>query len=671
MRWYDVCMGITVTATGCGKVPIVDVAAGFEISNAAWYQDEETLFFFYRVDAEQGLGPESSIEVTYRTDEMDQPWADITGLPAVHSHVTVSCGPRTLCGSRSLHVSSVPRDVGIRLRYHRDGAMSLASEVAYNVIGSGPAHTHRSLLIYGVFDQRNERVQWRSRHQFPMLRNEEAQALGLRRYFSVSGEAVGTLPEAARQVDDNPYGYGLLPTCPAEFQALADTAVETTERAVWSDTVVPLPLSDAPTACAPATVTDGIGSFTASAMARRNPEVRPAFPVLRSPVHPCTAIGFLLTFCGRVISEAHQTMQRQRLQLDGEPELCLDDWQEDGFVDALATTMLERIDRVRAEGQDLVLKLALHHDVDSGRLAASIEAALAAVLGFEADKSSPRVVGAFVFDSYARAVSTPDLGRLVLWCPANLPDKDLEAIPDAAMRSCPILPDDPTLTLGPFSFRTLPILPTRDQYLTFVAKYSEGQAGGVRQLSFSAPERTPVSENIPMEQFGVATFFNGEVLTADEDDAFSYCAPDDVLASPVVFRFTQSPLPLPLPLMSLPEAHGIAPQASYELGLFWDFPFLLRVDYRIVLAGAASAFSLTVPFGVGNSNTSYYGTTLWEQEEFSVSDLLRQCTRFCAHPTFDSAGVYNVNAPFSPLYYNRCYRPRLPQVGDGGFPRDP
>ena len=53
----------------CSKVPIYDVQASFALADAAWFEEEETLFVFYEVTAEQGLSDRSLIEITYVTDD--------------------------------------------------------------------------------------------------------------------------------------------------------------------------------------------------------------------------------------------------------------------------------------------------------------------------------------------------------------------------------------------------------------------------------------------------------------------------------------------------------------------------------------------------------------------------------------------------------------------------
>ncbi|MEC8425284.1 MAG: hypothetical protein VX000_15980, partial [Myxococcota bacterium] len=192
----------------------------------------------------------------------------------------------------------------------------------------------------------------------------------------------------------------------------------------------------------------------------------------------------------------------------------------------------------------------------------------------------------------------------------------------------------------------------------------------------------------------VVTFLNDERISAAENDAFSYCPTRQ--APPVVFRsaFMQSeeffelleeacesgdlpPLLCDvegsglLTLDLLPAWHALLGESDYELGLYWDFPFLLRMRFETVAAGNVSAFGLTVPFGVARNGRQFLGTGVWQADRFPLDERLAQCTRFCDHPTFDDAGVYHPRQTFLSRYAQRCYRPDPPQLGDGGFPRDP
>ncbi|KFA94506.1 hypothetical protein [Archangium violaceum] len=659
-------IGVTALAVAaCEKVPIVDINAGFSLADVAWFEEEDTLFVFYQANAEQGLGPETQLELTVRTDHFELPWTPLSQLSTVHTHVPADCGPKSVCGSTSLALSEPPRDVRLRLRYHRSGEMTMNAPVALNIIGRGPAHTNRSLLVYGVFDETNTHVQWRARHQFPTLRNHEVQKYGLRRHFSIADRRHGAI---AADFGGNPYGYGSVPGCPGALPPLDFGPVETTARAVFDVGTLPLSASESPVVCARATVTEAKrGTFEAVALARKNPQVRPAFPMLRSPITENTPIKFMLSPCRRTISSPHYKMQEQRLFLEDAPEICIDDWNARGFADELSTRFRTKIDEVRMQGRDMVLVLGLHHDDTTGRLGTVLEEALQKVLPFERDKSSPRVTGAFVYDSMARTVGRPELRRLVLWCPPNLMVDDLDDVPAAASSTCPAVSTMPDIELGPFRFNQIPILTTRTQYLRFIEKYSDGQAGRMTSMSFRAPEHTPLSENVPVGEFGTATFYNNELITAEPGDAFSYCPEAD--QRKIVFRIPGTPTPLGLE--SLPELHQLAPQPAYALGLFWDFPFLLKANYESSLAGAVTAYSFSVPFGIVSSNEETWASQLWTTGEFPVGNILAQCTRFCDHPTFDTSVTYNVHALFRDAYRVQCYRPLFPRPGDGGFPNDP
>ena len=47
----------TLLALGsCRKVPLFDVNAGFTVADVSWFAEEDTMFVFYNVTAEQGIG---------------------------------------------------------------------------------------------------------------------------------------------------------------------------------------------------------------------------------------------------------------------------------------------------------------------------------------------------------------------------------------------------------------------------------------------------------------------------------------------------------------------------------------------------------------------------------------------------------------------------------------
>ena len=83
----------------------------------------------------------------------------------------------------------------------------------------------------------------------------------------------------------------------------------------------------------------------------------------------------------------------------------------------------------------MVLVLVVHHDDTTGKIGKAIESALEQVLIPERDKSSPRVSGAFLFDSSAYRVTSNALKSVVLWCPSRLISMiDIDAVPAASER---------------------------------------------------------------------------------------------------------------------------------------------------------------------------------------------------------------------------------------------
>lgn len=678
--WIPSLFIMLLSASACTKIAITDIDARFDLADAAWFADEQTLFFFYELTAEQGLSEASLVEVSYQTDDGDLDWTPLSELTAVHPHVAVDCGFKRRCGSISLHVPIEPRAVGIRLRYHRDGPLSLDTSLVYNVVGSGPAHSNRSFLVYGVFTEDNRRIQWRGRHRFPTLRNEQVQELGLRRDFSVEAQRYGS---SGFFLDGNPYGYAL--PCPSTFLESGVAKVMTQDRAVFNRSDLPLSASVEAQVCAKVTVHEPAEPFVTTALAQKNPEVEPAFPVLRTPVKEATPIKFYLAPCERVISEDHDEMQRQRMLYGDGPALCTDDWTSSTFTEQLVVRMREAIEQTRAEGNDMVLVVGLHRDEEG--VADKLEEALLSVVPAERDRGTPRLVGAFVFDSDIRTIVDDRIRRLVLWCPAQVVDEEI-VVPDPSQIACAIVPDNSRLNLGPFSFSSLPILPSRFRYLDFISRYSKGQAGQVKALNFLAPEFTPTTDNTDLGG-AVATFFNGEVITAEPEHAFSFCEVERFQSFVFRSQVTQSEeikcpdnrppdgdFCLPdgqdfLPIEFLPPWHEAVQERRYELGMVWDFPWLLRATYEVVAAANVGAFGLSVPFGFGSEQIDQLGTEIWQSSEFALDDILTQCRRFCDHPTFDSAGIYHVTDTFRQTYLDTCYAPKYPVLGDSSFPSDP
>jgi hypothetical protein len=643
----------------CGKVPLRPVDAGFALADVAWFAEEETVFVFHQLFAEQGINPESRLEIRFTTNDGTTDWTPVRDFEPVHTHLDVDCGPNARCGSWSFHLPLEPRNVTLRLRYHPDGELALVAPTTFNAVGRGPAHDNRSLIVYGVFGRLNERIQWRARHQFPTVRNEQATLLGLRREWTVEDPRYG---RTALVAPGNPYGYGV--TCPPTAIPLDWQPVGTDQRAAFAPETLPTAASASLSVCADATVTDALGTFTTTAAARKNPEVRPAFPRLESPIRDATPVKFFLAPCERTIEPVHEEMQRQRLQMEDTPTTCTDDWENPLFEDSLVVLFRDAVEAERAANNDMVLVIGLHQD-ERG-VPPVVERALSRVLPGERHRTSPRLAGAFVFDSVARTIDDDSLSQTTLWCPSTI-----NAVDNSA--ACAVLPVNPQINLGPLSATQLPILPPRGQLLDFLDEFGANQAGQVEELSWLTPEFAATADHVDSGDFGLVTFLNNERISAEVGHAFSFCATDEIqnvaFRSALTEEFGEAAA---VPVALLPDWHNAVREADYELGLFWDFPFLLELDYRTFAAGAVAVAGFSVPFGIGSDEVSYYGSPLWRADSFPIGNQLQQCTRFCDHPTFDSAGVYKIMEPYRETYAQACYRPAFPDPNAFiGFPRDP
>jgi hypothetical protein len=727
--WALLLVGFAASCTGCDgcleatRVPLVAVSANFTIADAVWFEDEATLFVFWRFEADQGLGETSRIELGIKTADNVVPTQPVSSYAPVHDHRAVDCGPRARCGSLSIALDQEPLSVPLRLRWHEDGELTLEQDAALTILRAGDPWKQRSAVVYGVFDESNRLVQWRLRHQFPNLRNEEVQELGLRRLFEIEDAAVGSLdPSDHARFQDNPWGYALLQACPSSFVAHPMEPLSTTKRAIFSTTPVEETLATEEVVCAQARVLDAKGTFETTALARRNPDVVPAFPFLRTPVAPARPLPFDFVTCNAEVSVAHHEMQRQRLLVGVEPR-CVDGLDEPQRREELLAEMNAAIDAARAAGDDFVLSVVLNREDAATEIAVALESVLQDLLEEERRKTSPRAVGALVYDSAGYTQQLPATKPYLLWCPANFGVDDLVDVSDPnilnSLFHCAIgldlsVPIDLPAPLDRLTVAQLPLLASRQQFLNYVARQGESAVGETNKLTFLAPRRgadardvilglVSASEDgadVPSEDVGadagpllpddtnpppaddvpffpddpalafstdIATFFDDEYLTLLPQETLSVCAQDASLV--VVFQAQEDEEPASL--AALPARHASDPQPRYQLGLRWDGAFYVRFDYRAVVGTATEVIGLTIPFSLSLPGVVSFREELWTRASFDLRKELLKCRRFCSHPTFDSVGIYQARQPFSPTFENDCYAPRFPKPGDGGFPDDP
>src|SRR5689334_11688789 len=94
---------------GCEKVPLTSINAQYQVADVVWFEAEQTLFVFYRVEADQGIEPVSVMELSYRTEEEALDWTVLQSITPIHTHLAIDCGPRARCGSWSLKMAHEPR----------------------------------------------------------------------------------------------------------------------------------------------------------------------------------------------------------------------------------------------------------------------------------------------------------------------------------------------------------------------------------------------------------------------------------------------------------------------------------------------------------------------------------------------------------------------------------
>lgn len=424
-----------VSLMSCSKVPLKRYFPETRVAVSSWFAREQTLFLFWDLSIDEGFADDAVVEISVRTENGETGFRDVQSFPSVHRHSRVKCGSKALCGSQSVAFADRVLSAEMRVRFKRDGRLSDEIPLVHQSIESGQTAQTLSAALYGVFDQANEVIQWRLRHQIPGLPNAEVRRLGLNRRFKLVPKRYGERLASERQnraIPDglgnvNPYAFGFDETaaCPAGYAAewAGALPVETEAPARWSDEPVPAEGRTAAVVCAEGQLEAASGEIPVHALALRNPETETAYGQLATSVRPARLLKFLLAPCGRTISEDHLNMQAQRLLMDRTVDVCLERTSQDVMQTRMASAFAAALDAERVSGEDMALLIAFHHDDPSGDGVwhRALKGALESTLEYEQSKSSPRGVGAYVFDSLAAGELPQALSRQVLWCPSVPP----------------------------------------------------------------------------------------------------------------------------------------------------------------------------------------------------------------------------------------------------------
>ncbi len=700
-KFYNILILLSL-GMGCSKVGLIKLEPSLALGQAYWFEEEKTLFVFYRVTREEPFDDLGRVEVNFEgngdgrktypgewddvsslatpeaqvTDSVDPEtfWHNAVGFKSLHTHLPVDCGTHERCGSLSVNLAHAPDSVKLRYRFHADGIANTTWELP-NIQVSGRFFPH-SFFVYGVFDQSNRFTRWQGQHAFPSLSHQEAVALGLRRWFEVDRVAWGV----AEKNDPFPHMslFGSAEDC-SGLTALGDEASVHSDdgSARWSKIPLPTAAFDTPEVCSIARFSDGTGKprqFTA--FARKNPIVSPVKTILNSHSHETQIIRVKLTLCHGAKDQAFEDFQAARLLFTGgEPTICLDE--PNTFDRYFLANQLYKIIKPYTTGEPMSLSLVmpmLHRETrDRALLHDEVQAGLAITRA-----ELPEIAAVLVYDSVVKTTINPELLTKVVWCPIFLGP----SVPQA----CRALPDK--AQLGPINIKLSPLLPTLEGFHGLSDEQRSGSE--ITQLTIRAPAQ---SQNLAFELMDrpdanpppefpedpekiqeklphLFSYSTNDGLAVNADQALSYCADGDPYGllgfKPQYEGINPDQAVSASPLMGIGFAHNTAGlDALYHLGIIWQLPFLLELRYKTKIKGGIGSGKFVIPLGFTPRSDELIGDEVWDFESIDVSQALTKCHEFCNHPVFLENGVYAFRNSWRSKQAVSCYRPHIPVNGEG------
>lgn len=635
---------------------------------AYWFAEEQTTFFFYELKSNVPLGQRGQLQI--RPGELSEHqdsgkgvdgWYQLQDLKLVHEHSTVACGDDVICGSFSLR-TSIPRPVRLRYHYVVDGG--LVSEFTfYPKTVRGEGSLGRSLVVFGSFDRDNRWQRWQARHRFPDFSHEAAERLGLRRSFSVREFAL--VRSSLALAPQYPFGYGQAHLCESGPTLSLGSAPESASAPFWLLEDLGKDLDEASGVCATVRVRDARGDYDAPGLALKNPEVATVTEQLHLTMTLTKTVSMIFKHCGEHQDQGYLDLQKSRLSLAADHlEHCLEQHDEK----SLATLIDEELGALYAAGQrDLSLVFILHYT--SPELRQRVQQTFATIAAAVSNADIyPYVSGLFIYDSYPSLSKETLTQWRTMWCPSlTLPrqnrddvrlDTDVNSFP-----SCSFMPAG--LKLGAVELKFSPILPSYDAYQDLDAEQKDIRS---TRLKIYGPAQVVRDGRLIMQQHaqgGIGVFHPEDIISAAAAERYSYCHKHDA-SSRLAFRRVTSGAPDiegPSALISLPKSHRERrANEVYQLGVLFDLPLLMVLDYEVQAAVGPRNMTGILSLKAKVNNTDWIASPLsFAEGRFAVGQALKVCRRYCEHPAFDAAGVYEFNSRWDEVYASKCYEPQIPQ----------
>lgn len=677
-RWLSLLLPLVgLVACHNDKVPLRPHGGDFETLSAHYFENEKTAYVFFSVE---NLRPRQALASWPSAFEMAVDRGDFASLDpdkAVHRHHLVECGPGRLCGSYSFHAEQAPGSIRLRFRYSEKAALGLESTVATLVHPAGRGADSQSQFVYGVFNASNEKIQVRVHDNFGDPDDAHVGEYGLERSYDVSAPSPADFSVADEQDAISEAGTDFIyPAGPCARFVRAEAngpSLAFSGKDAWLSSSFPSEATESG-ACFRARLLDHAGrAVTAGmALARKNPVLANTGLNVRPPLKDAFRIPLVLSYCldqpdaAALTSGAFLDYQRFILDIaDPTIDACFALGREEQFANDLAGAMDRKLAAARAAnpaGADFIFVVAINHKLSPvvRTFHETIATALAQRIARELALSSPRLVGAFVYDSQSADLRKIPQAPGITWCPRD----ERKGSADAANCS-PLVGGE--VSFGPLNF-IIPMgpFPTLSSYVNYVAKYGDEGKSHDPKLNLQSVQTngSSVTHGLTGDQDrsagGIVTFFDGERLSLGAGEGVKFCRNRDNEHLLDQFAFRENGTGRDAKILSAKEAQAFVQDrdrgTALDVGLRWNSAYVGSFSYELPVRGHVFGF---IPLSTTVRSSMPFGDPRWSRKRWNLGSLLQRCVRFCHHPTFDEGGTYQVTQSWSSL--TACPNPRPPE----------
>ncbi len=661
------CVAVALLSIGCEKVPLRDVGQHLQTVNAHWFESEKTAYVFFEADAP----PPSSSSAVFELNAGNETTEFRALSPdwSVHEHQIVRCGDH-VCGSFSFKSAEAPKEIILRLRYHASSPLETHMATGVQTHPNDGTSQAYSALVYGVFSGQNDRAQLRIESNFGDPNSSDVAKYGMTRRFESVDEVSSdftTDDESRLQIRTlSPFLY------PADICALKLNSHHGGRRGpvtrvqgnrAWSSLSYDKHDTNAGS-CFQVNTLDHNGSVLVSqfAVARKNPVLTQTPLKISTPLHASIKVPIVVNICGDssgnpspLSAPQYLDYQKHILGFDqATVDACFQLGQESIFSANLQTLLLQKLEAARAaaagSGGDLFFTVILNHRLGAefDFMQSIVQSRLNDIIFAEAGKISPRLVGAFVYDSNENFSPKATGNPALIWCPRVRQKSEKDNLQDGGVNCITDHSGGIDLTLlsavapmGPF--------PNLTSFETYVAKWGTG--GLLKQVEFKI-RSVPAGASTVQDSENQVTYFDSVRLSILPGHGARVCSENDDGSTLDSLRFLNSTSTHPYPLTAADaDASLRVGNQSFRVGIEWEFPFLISVEYREKLSGTILGF---VPFSATGKTNKLLGEPKWNRANWDLGSYFQKCDQFCDHPFFDSAGTYQVSTSWRADRLGNC-----------------